>query len=147
MVMDSRSLVVDTSAAVAVITGEAGSDRLRDLLASAPRLMMSAASVTELGIVIGRRYSDAPDDAAWRFVARAAVDVIPVDERHARAAIDAHTRFGAGRHPARLNYGDCFTYATALLAGAPILCTGDDFTRTDAQVLPDRRPGRPPDVG
>lgn len=142
-----HSIVIDTSAAFAIITGEPGSDVLARILARVPRPVMSAASITELGVVIGRRFADAPADTAWRFVARAGAEVVSVDEAHARAAIDAQHRFGPGRHPARLNYGDCFTYATAHLAGVPILCTGDDFTRTDAQVLPDRRPGPPTDVG
>lgn len=56
---------------------------------------------------------------------------IPFGERHWAIAADAFSRFGKGRHPARLNYGDCMTYATARLAGAPLLCVGDDFARTD----------------
>ena len=53
------------------------------------------------------------------------------DEGHAIAALDAYSRFGKGRHRAALNFGDCCTYAVASVAGEPLLCTGDDFARTD----------------
>jgi len=45
--------------------------------------------------------------------------------------VDAFVRYGKGRHPAALNFGDCIAYAAAKLADQPILCTGRDFLRTD----------------
>jgi ribonuclease VapC len=57
--------------------------------------------------------------------------VIPFEERHAEVAIDAFGRYGKGRHPAALNILDCMTYATARIAGEPLLFTGNDFARTD----------------
>lgn len=57
--------------------------------------------------------------------------VIPFDDRHARVAEDAYVRYGKGRHPARLSYGDCMSYATAKVAGLPLLFTGEDFAKTD----------------
>jgi ribonuclease VapC len=62
------------------------------------------------------------------------VVVIPFDEQHADAAGDASVRFGKGRHPAKLNYGDCMTYATARLADGPLLFIGNDFAQTDIQA-------------
>jgi ribonuclease VapC len=61
--------------------------------------------------------------------------IVPFTDAHARVAIDAFRRFGRGRHSARLNFADCLTYATAWVAGQPLLCTGDDFIRTDLDVL------------
>lgn len=58
--------------------------------------------------------------------------VVPVTPEHARLAIAAYERFGKGRHPAGLNYGDCFSYALAQARGEPLLAKGDDFARTDA---------------
>ena len=55
---------------------------------------------------------------------------------HARIALDAFTRFGKGRHPAALNFGACCCYATAVVAGEPLLCAGDDFRRTDLELVP-----------
>jgi ribonuclease VapC len=64
----------------------------------------------------------------------AEVAVVPFADAHWKAAIDAHRRYGKGRHPAGLNFGDCLTYATAKLAGQPLLCTGRDFARTDLPI-------------
>jgi ribonuclease VapC len=58
------------------------------------------------------------------------VEVIPFTEAHSRAAVEAFLRFGKGRHPAALNYGDCLTYAVAATAGQPLLYVGEDFTQT-----------------
>jgi ribonuclease VapC len=59
------------------------------------------------------------------------VIVIPFDDRHWSIAIQAFIRYGRGRHPAALNFGDCMTFATAHLAARPLLFTGDDFAKTD----------------
>ena len=63
-----------------------------------------------------------------------AVDV-PFDRALADLAADAYAKFGKGNHRARLNLGDCFTYAVAKRTGEPILCVGDDFARTDVAVV------------
>jgi ribonuclease VapC len=64
-------------------------------------------------------------------IERAGVVVISFDPPHSQLAIEAWLRFGRGRHPAGLNFGDCLAYATARLAGRPLLCKGDDFAKTD----------------
>ncbi len=60
-------------------------------------------------------------------------EIIEFNQNHYEAAVTAFLRFGKGRHPAALNFGDCLCYALADLSGFPILCTGDDFPRTDIQ--------------
>lgn len=60
----------------------------------------------------------------------AGIDVVPFGEEHARAAVEAFARFGKGRHPAALNFGDCQTYAVALLSRQQLLCIGRDFPKT-----------------
>ena len=60
-------------------------------------------------------------------------EVIPFNEDHGRSALRAYLKFGKGRHPAALNFGDCLCYATASLARQPLLFVGDDFSRTDIQ--------------
>ena len=70
-------------------------------------------------------------EAADALLALGAVSVVPATHAHARAALDAWRRFGKGRHPARLNMGDCFAHALAREAGAPLLFKGDDFSHTD----------------
>jgi ribonuclease VapC len=68
------------------------------------------------------------------FLMEAEIAVVPFGDAHWKAAIDAHRRYGKGRHPAGLNFGDCLTYATAKLAGEPLLCTGRDFAKTDLLI-------------
>ena len=63
------------------------------------------------------------------------IQEVPFGEIHWREAMDAYRRFGKGRHPAALNFGDCMTYAVAKLAGEPLLFTGNDFELTDLEKV------------
>jgi ribonuclease VapC len=130
-----KSLVVDTSAAVAVILGEPGSEELAAHLEDALTRMMSVAIRVELGIVIESRLWPAGQDVIDRFLRDAKIDIVPVDEDLAARAMSGWRRYGKGRHPAGLNFGDCFTYALAERTGHPVLCTGDDFAATDITVV------------
>ncbi len=65
------------------------------------------------------------------FLAEAGVEVVPFTRDHASAAFGAYLRYGKGRHAAGLNFGDCFSYAAAKLAGEPLLFVGNDFGLTD----------------
>ena len=71
-----------------------------------------------------------------RFLQEFEIETLPFGDEHARVAMDAYRRFGKGRHPAKLNMGDCFSYATAYVAREPLLCIGDDFTQTDLDLVP-----------
>jgi ribonuclease VapC len=130
-----RSLVVDTSAAVAVILGEPGSDVLAARLEEALVRLMSATMRVELGIVIEARLGPAGQDIVDRFLRDAKVDIVAVDADLASRAMSSCRRYGKGRHPAGLNFGDCFTYALAERTGHPVLCTGDNFAATDIAVV------------
>jgi ribonuclease VapC len=129
-----NSLVVDTSAMVAVLTAEAGCEWILDRLASASECLMSAPTAVELCIVLEARVPAAVG-IARRALRDAGIEVVPFDSRLVDRATDAWRRFGKGRHPARLTYGDCFTYALAEETGHPILCVGEDFGRTDISVV------------
>ena len=129
------SLVVDTSAAVAVITGEPGGDELAVHLENAVVRLMSAAVRVELGIVIEARLWPAGQDVVDRFMRDAKIDIAPVDADLAARAMSGWRRYGKGRHPAALDFGDRFTYALAERTGHPVLCTGDDFAATDVAVV------------
>ncbi len=77
-----------------------------------------------------------------RFLVEGAIETLPFGEAHFGVAVGAWLRFGRGRHPAGLHFGDCLTYATARVAGRPLLCVGEDFGRTDlalAGAVCDRR--------
>jgi ribonuclease VapC len=93
---------------------------------------MSAGNYVEAVMVLeGRRLGSREDLDEWLALRR--VEIVPVDLPLARLAADAFVRFGRGRHPAGLNYGDCFAYALAKHLRAPLLFKGDDFARTDIQ--------------
>lgn len=141
---DARAVVVDTSAAVAVILDEPGSDDLVDCLESAAARSMSAASRVELGIVIEARLGPAGVDAISRFLRDADIEIVDVNIDAADRALSAWRRYGKGRHRAALNFGDCFAYALAERTGLPLLCTGDDFAATDLEVIrPASQPSNP----
>lgn len=129
------SIVVDTSAALAVLTDEGDAGWLLDTLAASDERFMSAGSLIELGIVIEARLGPSATGMARRFARDAAITVVDVDSELAERALEGLRRFGKGRHPAALNYGDCFTYALAAELNLPILCIGDDFARTDVDVV------------
>ncbi|SIQ52198.1 PIN domain-containing protein [Rhizobium sp. RU33A] len=70
-------------------------------------------------------------DFVEEFLAELDAEILPATRETALAAIDAFSRYGRGRHPARLNFGDCFSYASAKASGAPLFYVGEDFRRTD----------------
>lgn len=128
-------VVIDTSAVIAILTGEATADELAVALeAAAPRLL-GAPTLVELGIVLRARYGAAGTGLMERFVRDAEVVVVAFDRDHADRAMEGWQRFGKGRHPAALNLGDCFTYGLAAATGHPVLCVGQDFAGTDVAVL------------
>jgi len=131
----ARAVVVDTSAAVAIILNEPGSADLMGCLESAAARLMSTASRVELGIVIEARLGPAGMDAVSRFLRDAEIEIVTVDVDVADRGLGAWRRYGKGRHRAALNFGDCFTYALAEQTGHPLLYTGDDFAATDLDVI------------
>ncbi len=128
-------MVIDTSAVIAILEGEAGAERLIAAVESAGARRMSAASLVEAGIVLQARYGDHGERELDLLVQRARIDVIAVTEDHAEVARRGFRRFGKGRHPAALNFGDCFSYALAVALGEPLLFVGTDFGRTDATAV------------
>jgi ribonuclease VapC len=129
------SLVVDTSAAVAILTDEKGAEDLVDQIANAAACFMSAATLVELGIVMEARLGPAGAGIVERFLRDSHIDVVAVDRSQVDRALEGWRQFGKGRHPAGLNYGDCFSYALAVDTGNPLLCVGDDFPPTDVDVV------------
>jgi ribonuclease VapC len=126
---------------VAVILGEPGRDEIAGYLEGALARLMPAAIRVELGIVIEARLWPAGQDVVDRFLRDAQIDVVPAGAELAARAMSGWRRYGKGRHPAGLNFGDCFTYALAEQTGHPVLCVGDDFAATDIAVLrPQPRP-------
>ena len=91
--------------------------------------------LTGTEIVISARAGERGVNALRRLVDEFTVRELPFGTVHRRAATEAFATYGEGRHPARLNLGDCMAYATAKIAGAPLLCLGEDFARTDLELV------------
>ncbi len=125
--------VIDTSAIVAVLFGEPGCKEIERRLLESPCLM-SAATRVELGIVVEARAGTAGAQLLDELLTRIEVRVEQVDAALADEALVCWRRFGKGRHPAGLNYGDTFSYALARRLGLPLLFVGDDFAQTDVPV-------------
>jgi ribonuclease VapC len=132
-------MVVDTSALLAVLLGEPERDRFIELLSAARDPLISAATLVEASIVMRARFGDDGVGDLDDLVAAAGLRLVAVDAAQADLAREAFARFGKGRAPAALNYGDCFSYALARAAERPLLFKGADFTRTD--VVPAARVG------
>jgi ribonuclease VapC len=127
-------LILDSSAVLAVLFAEQGNERLKQAMNESEVLAIGAPTLFETAMVATGRFGLHGRSLVSQFVEQWDVVVTPFDERHVRVATDAFLHYGKGRHPARLNLGDCMTYATARLAKMPLLFTGDDFAKTDIPV-------------
>lgn len=137
-------MVIDTSALLAILQDEPERRAFNEALQAADSRFISVATFVEVSMVVDSRYGAAGLHDLDRLLQRARVETAPVDQEQGRLARDAFHRFGKGRHPAGLNYGDCFAYALATALGQPLLYKGDDLSRTD--VVP-AHPLNPADAG
>lgn len=128
-------MIVDSSAIVAVLLAEPGHEPLVDLLADAGSVAAGGPTLAETGMVLVSRLGIVGKTLLARFVQETELVVVPVGAEHWTVAVDAFGRYGKGRHPAGLNFGDCLTYAVAHVAGEPLLCIGDDFPTTDLELV------------
>lgn len=130
-------MIVDSSAIVAVLGGEEGAEGLLRAMAQAPAVRMSAATYVECAVVIDRRASAAARRRFDELLQTLGVEVVPLTVEHALLAREAYRDFGHSTgSQARLNLGDCYSYALAAHAGEPLLFVGDDFTHTDLVAAP-----------
>ena len=124
-------MVIDTSALIAILQDEPERRAFNRAIEAAARRAMSVASFVEASMIIEARFgADGVRDLDL-FIAKAGIDLVAVDEDQALAARHAFRAFGKGRHPAGLNFGDCFAYALAVTQGEPLLFKGSDFSLTD----------------
>ena len=126
-------MILDTSAIVAMLRKEPEASAFARAIIAASNARISAGSWIELGAVLSK---DADDmlDLLDQLMEALSISIATVDEAQARLGQSAYRRFGKGRHPAALNFGDCFAYALAMTAGQPLLFKGDDFRKTDVDM-------------
>lgn len=129
-------MVIDSSAIIAVMLNEANAVKIARVIEAGSQRLLSAANLLEASIVIESRKGEAGGRELDLLIYRAAIEVVAVDQEQAEVARIAWRRFGKGRHPAALNYGDCFAYALAKTRQLPLLFQGDDFSRTDIEPIP-----------
>lgn len=127
-------MIVHTSAALAVVLGEPGFEVFAAAIASSEVRRISAASFLEASIIVESRARDRGLRQFDSFIRESELAIEPVTHEHALIAREGFSNYGKGRHPAGLNFGDCFAYALAKSTGEPLLFKGDDFRQTD--VLP-----------
>jgi ribonuclease VapC len=126
-------LILDSSAVLSILFRESGVDALIAKILAADQVGIGTPTLAEAGIVLTARLG--PDGRGFleRFLDEFVVEEVPFGEAHWRAAVDSYERYGKGRDPAGLNFGDCLAYATAMVSDDELLFVGDDFARTEVR--------------
>ena len=124
-------MVIDTSALLAILFNEPDAEHFELALEADPVRLISTASLLETAIVVEARLGEAGGQELDLLLDRAQITIIPFTAEHAKIARHAYRTYGKGRHPASLNYGDCFAYALAKTTGELLLFKGNDFSQTD----------------
>jgi ribonuclease VapC len=128
-------IVIDTSAMIAILRDEPERRAFTEAIEQAEQCLMSAVSFVESSMIMEARNGYAGLQYFDLFILKAGIAIETVDAEQAKAARKAFSKFGKGRHKASLNFGDCFSYALAKITGAPLLCKGNDFNRTDIKTV------------
>ena len=127
-------MVIDSSAIAAILLNETEAATFEQLIADDPIRLMSAGTLIETGMIIESKLGAVGGRELDLWLQRAKVEVVAVDDEQADFARRGWRRFGKGRHPAGLNYGDCFAYALAVTRDEPLLFKGNDFGQTDVKA-------------
>lgn len=125
--------MLDASAIIALLIDEPDAPRIFTVLSEAQGKGVGAPTLVETGLVLSAKLGT--QRRLHRFIQEFGVTVIPFGDLHWQTAVLAFERYGKGRHRAKLNFGDCLSYATAKLAQQPLLCKGDDFPHTDLELV------------
>ncbi|OQW55924.1 MAG: ribonuclease [Proteobacteria bacterium HN_bin10] len=130
-------MVIDSSAIVAILFSEVEAQRFAELIEADGEARLSAANFLEISNVVESRHGLSGRlilDGAIAHFRAAGLLVVAFDEIQAELAREGFRRYGKGRHPAGLNFGDCFAYALAKALDAPLLYKGTDFGKTDIRI-------------
>lgn len=129
-------MVIDTSAVIAILFGEEEAERFGTAIDNDPSRLMSAASVLEASLVVESELGEQGARELDFLLLKAGIETIPFNEEQLQVARYAFREYGKDRHPAGLNFGDCFSYALSRTTGEPLLFKGDDFSQTDVAICP-----------
>jgi ribonuclease VapC len=124
-------MILDSSAIIAIMFQEPGYKAVLEKLGTAVEVGVGAPTPVECSIVLSARLNQDARGLLARFLEEASVTIVPFSDAHYGTATGAWLKYGKGRHPAGLNFGDCLAYAVAKLTAMPLLCLGDDFPQTD----------------
>ena len=124
-------MIVDSSAILAILFAEPDAAVFANAMSEADACRISAATFVEVAVVVEAQTQDRGSRQLDAFLRRAGFVIEPVTEEQAHLARQAYSDFGKGRHPAGLNFGDCFSYALAKASGEALLFQGGDFSKTD----------------
>ena len=127
-------MVIDTSALIAILQDEPERRAFNEAIEAAERRAMSVASFVEASMVLEARYGQEGVRDLDLFIAKAGIELVAVDADQAHVARTAFRLYGKRRHPAGLNFGDCFAYALARTLDEPLLFKGADFSLTDVAI-------------
>jgi ribonuclease VapC len=127
-------MVIDSSALIAILFDEPDRRSLENAIEVDSVRLVSAMTKLEAGIVMVGRHGIDGGMRLDELIARIAATIVPFDEHQADIAREAFARYGKGRHPAGLNFGDCAAYALAVAEAEPLLFKGTDFGATDVEV-------------
>ena len=128
-------MIVDSSALVALLLAEPGSERIERALLANPGSRLPAPCYLEVCMAMAGRFGPGARRQIDEILRDLAIGLLSFTEEQARTAADAFVRYGKGRHPAALNFGDCMAYAVAVSEGEPLLFVGGDFALTDIEAV------------
>lgn len=128
-------MVIDSSALLAILLGEPDREPFKRAINSSSVRLVSAMTKLEAGMVMIGRLGANGAARLDRLLDEIAAVIVPFDDHQATIARDAFARYGKGRHPAALNFGDCAAYALARAEAEPLLFKGTDFGATDVEVV------------
>jgi len=128
-------MVIDSSALIAVLLMEPDAEQFVNQLVNADELNLSAVSLVETAMVIEYKKGQSGSDWLDELLAELKPTIVEFNREQALLARNAWRKYGKGRHPAKLNFGDCCSYALAIHLQQPLLFKGNDFSRTDVEFV------------
>lgn len=128
-------MVIDPAAILAIIFAEPEGKTLLDLINQSSNIFLSAPGYVEASIVLSVRYGESAIEDLALLLDELEIEIVPFSPEQAKLASEAFLKFGKGRHPAKLNMGDCFSYALSKAMGHPLLFKGNDFIQTDIEQV------------